>query len=89
MPTEHYKENLKDALANLIKVNESIFDSLIPIAMHGELSEWNASVPIGETHQFDFMLFKNSEDINIQKLVKLIETVDETYHSIKNINAIK
>jgi len=56
--------------------------------MQGDLKEWNNSVPIGETHQFDFELFKNSDDTNIQMLVKLIETVDETFESIKNINSI-
>lgn len=88
MQTDNYKSNIKSALENLIKVNESIFNSLIDISMQGDLKEWNNSVPIGETHQFDFELFKNSDDTNIQMLVKLIETVDETFESIKNINSI-
>jgi len=88
MQTDNYKSNIKSALDNLIKVNESIFNSLIDISMQGDLKEWNNSVPIGETHQFDFELFKNSDDTNIQMLVKLIETVDETFESIKNINSI-
>lgn len=56
--------------------------------MQGELKEWNQSVPIGEVHQFDFELFKNSDDTNIQLLVKLMETVDETFETLKNINSI-
>ena len=88
MQTDNYKSNLKSALENLIKVNESIFNSLIDISMQGDLKEWNNNVPIGETHQFDFELFKNSDDTNIQMLVKLIEIVDETFESIKNINSI-
>jgi len=89
MEQDNYKENLKEALKNLIKVNESIFGSLIDITMQGDLKEWNNSVPIGEIHQFDFELFKNSGDTNIQLLVKLMENVDETFESIKNINSIK
>jgi len=89
MQTDNYKENLKGALKNLIKVNESIFNSLIDISMQGDLKEWNNSVPIGEVHQFDFELFKNSDDTNIQLLVKLMESVDETFESIKNLNSIK
>lgn len=88
MQTDSYKDNLKSALENLIKVNESIFNSLIDISMQGDLKEWNNTVPIGETHQLDFELFKNSDDTNIQMLVKLIETVDETFESIRNINSI-
>jgi len=89
MQTEYYKDSLKGALKNLIKVNESIYDSLIPIAMTGELSEWSKSVPIGERHQFNFELFKNCDDTNIRLLVKLIDTVDEIFETIKNINGIK
>ena len=89
MQPDNYKENLKEALKNLIKVNESIFNSLIDISMQGDLKEWNNAVPIGETHQFDFELFKNSGDTNIQLLVKLIETVDTTFETIKNINSIQ
>lgn len=89
MQTDNYKENLKEALKNLIRVNESIFNSLIDISMQGDLKEWNDTVPIGETHQFDFELFKNSGDTNVQMLVKLIETVDSTFETIKNINSIQ
>ena len=84
-----YQETLKDALKNLYEVNRMIFNSMIPIAMTGELKEWSNSVPIGEIHNFTFDLFKNCEDTNIQLLVKLIEGVDETYLSIINLNAIE
>ena len=89
MQTDSYKENLKEALKNLIRVNESIFNSLVDISMQGDLKDWNDTVPIGEIHQFDFELFKNSGDTNIQLLVELIETVDTTFETIKNINSIQ
>jgi len=53
-------------LENLISVNESIFDSLVYISMQGELKEWNNAVPVGETQNFDFDIFKTSSDTNIQ-----------------------
>jgi hypothetical protein len=89
MQTENYRNNLKDALENLIIVNKSIFDSLIPLAMQGELKDWNDNIPIGEVIQFDFELFKGCDDTNIQKLVHLIEKVEETFQSISNLNNIK
>ena len=88
MQTENYRENLKEALKNLIRVNESIYSSIIDVSMQGELKEFNDAVPIGEVHQLDFELFKNSDDTNVQLLIKLIETIDETFESIKNINSI-
>lgn len=89
MSENHYKENLIEALKNLIKVNESIFESMIPVLMQGDLKAWNDSVPIGEEHSFSFELFKNSSDTNIQLLVGLMEKVDSTFETIKNINNIK
>lgn len=88
MQTENYRANLEEALKNLIKVNESIYGSVIDISMQGDLKEWNDTIPVGETFQFDFELFKNSEDTNIQLLVELIEKIDSTYQTIKNINGI-
>lgn len=65
MQTEHYKNSLKETLKSLKAVNEDIFASMIHVVTQGELKEWNASVPIGEDHHFDWELFKNSDDTNI------------------------
>jgi len=89
MQTDYYKENLKEALINLNIVNQSIFDSLVAISMQGELKEWNDLVPVGESHHFSFEMFKNSNDTNIQLLVQLIEKIDTTFETIKNINSIE
>ena len=78
MQSEYYRETLEHTLKNLFEVNRRIYDSIIQIALTGELNEWSKSVPIEETHYFDFELFKNCADTNIQLLVKLIEKVDET-----------
>ncbi len=88
MQTEGYRDCLKGALEALVTANENIYNSMIQILMQGEMKDWNDEVPIGEVHNFEYELFKNSTDTNIQLLVKLIETVDTTYHSIKNINSI-
>jgi hypothetical protein len=88
MQESKYRENLKEALRNLIEVNESIFKSIIDVSMQGDLKEFNDAVPIGETHQFDFEIFKNSNDKNILLLVELMEKVEETYESIVNLNSI-
>lgn len=89
MQSENYRENLSEALKNLVVVNESIFSSLISISMQGELKEWNDTISIGESYNFDFAIFKNSNDTNIQLLVEIIEKVDTVYQTIKNINGIE
>lgn len=89
MQADNYKESIKEALNNLISINESIFNSMIDIIMQSELKEWNGLVPVGEVHQFHFDIFKNSDDVNIQLLVQLMYKVDEAFNIIKDINNIQ
>ncbi|MEJ7821358.1 MAG: hypothetical protein WKF85_03495 [Chitinophagaceae bacterium] len=88
MQKDNYKDNLKEALRNLIEVNKSIFQSLIDVSMQGELKDFNDSVPIGEVHEFSLELFRNSCDTNIQLLVGLMQKVEETFESLRNLNSI-
>lgn len=89
MQTDNYRSLLYDTLKCLISVNETLFSTMIDLSMQGDLKEWNETVPVGETHQFDFELFKNSGDTNIQLLAALIEKVDATYETIRNINGLE
>ena len=41
MQQENYRECIVESLRNLMKVNESIYDSVINISMQGDLKEWN------------------------------------------------
>ncbi|MEI7736942.1 MAG: hypothetical protein WCI49_15845 [Ferruginibacter sp.] len=88
MQSEHYRETIKDALKNLVAVNGQIFNSIVPVAMTGELKEWNDTVPVGEECEFSFDLFKNCKDTNIQLLVQLIEKVEQTFQTMSNINNV-
>ena len=89
MQTDYYRANLQAALQTLMSVNGSLYNNVIGIAMQGELKDFNDSVPIGEVHKFDFAIFENSSDTNIQLLVKLMKCVDDTFMSIQNINNIE
>ena len=40
MQKENYQANLKEALKYLIKVNESLYGSVIDISLLGDLKEW-------------------------------------------------
>ena len=69
MAAGNYKDSIKDASQALVKANEIIFDSLINVETQGDLKEWNSTVPEREIHQFDFEIFRNSGDLNVQLLV--------------------
>lgn len=40
-------------------------------------------------HQFHFDIFKNSKDVNVQLLVKVLENIGDAIKSLVNINAIE
>ncbi len=89
MPSEKYKNSLKVSVQALVKANEIIFDSLVNVETQGVLNEWNSSVPKGEIHQFDFEIFRNSDDVNVQLLVETMENISDTIQSIININDLE
>ena len=86
---DSYSENIKAVVQTLTRANQSIYSSMVMLFMQGEMKEWNDAVPDGEIHQFEFALFQNCIDVNVQSLVKLIEYIDENITSIKNVNGIK
>jgi hypothetical protein len=88
MQSEGYRESLKDAIQHLDDVGKSIYLSMVQILMTGEMKEWSDGVPQGESHYFNWELFKNSSDSNIQMLVKVVELISETCFSMQNINGI-
>ena len=69
-PTRQLQRTFKEVLKNRIRVNESIYGSIIDVSMQGDLKGFNEAVPIGEVHQLDFALFKNGDDTNVQLLIK-------------------
>ena len=88
MQSDSYKQYLKNALTHLASAQEDIFTSIINLSMEDDLKEWNETIELGESFQFDIELFKRSNDINIQMLTNLIETIDVTCEKIKKINNI-
>jgi hypothetical protein len=88
MQSEGYRESLKDAIQHLDDVSKSIYLSMVQVLMNGEMKEWSDGVPEEESHYFEWELFKNSSDTNIQLLVKVVELVTETFFSMQNMNGI-
>ena len=57
--------------------------------MAGELKEIDEAFEEGDTFTFEIEHFKNTNDINLIKLVEFQEQLDGLMNSIANINAIK
>ncbi len=86
MQSEGYRECLISSVNNLADIRQMIFDSMVPMAMQGELKEWSDSVPVGEEHFISKELLGSLEDINVQHLMRLMKKVDETIETLMNSN---
>lgn len=89
MQNPEYRSILEDAVKNLEMANQTIFNSMIDLAMQGELKDWNETVPVGESHFFDMDIFRNSNDINLRLLAGIIEFIDNSIVSLRNLNHLQ
>ncbi len=89
MQNPEYRSILEDAVKNLEVANQTIFNSMIDLAMQGELKDWNETVPVGESHFFDLDIFRNSNDINLRLLAGIIDIIDDSVVSLRNLNHLQ
>lgn len=84
-----YSENISEAAITLREMRENLFREIFFIVMSGEMKEWNDSVKIGESFEFDKRLFEACDDYNVQLLTRLLTEIENTYDSLVNINNLK
>jgi len=84
-----YRKRLVEAYKSLITIRENLFTGALNIAMAGELKEIDEIFEEGDIYQFEIEHLKNTNDINLTKLVEFHEQLDDLMNSIVNINAIK
>lgn len=86
---DEYRKRLIEAYKSLITIRENLFTNSLNIAMAGELKEIDNVFEDGDTFTFEIEHFKNTNDINLTKLIEFQEQLDDLMNSIANINAIK
>jgi hypothetical protein len=86
MKQNRYRENLIGSVNTLVEAREMVFGAILNLSMAGELKEWNDCVEIGEVFTFTKAIFKGCDDENIQLMVKLLDSIENTCDSICNIN---
>lgn len=84
-----YKEQLIDAVNKIVEIRETLFDAIVPLALEGELKEWNDTIENGEYFTFTKDMFEGANDINIKLLMELLNNVDNTFESLVNLNNLK
>ncbi|TVR78556.1 MAG: hypothetical protein EA412_08980 [Chitinophagaceae bacterium] len=83
-----YREMLYETVNNLSKLREDIFETTLNLAMSNELKEINDVFEEGDVYHFELEHLKGGSDVNVIKLLDIIEHIDSTTESLININAL-
>jgi len=84
----NYNVCLLDIAEVLTDMQKNLYNCIFQLAMTGELAEWNKTIEVGTTIKFSMDIFEACEDKNIQILVNLLKSTEQTTDSLVNINKL-
>jgi hypothetical protein len=83
-----YKQTLIDTIQKLRDSGGEIFGQAINLAMKGERKDLNDRFEVGDEVRFYMEDLEATNDVNVQKLVTLLDRIEETLNSLRNINGL-
>ncbi len=84
-----YRKRLLESYKTLLSIKRNLFTATLNIAMAGELREMEKVFRPGDIYEFSIEQFRNSNDLNLNKLVGLYDQLESVMSSMGNINGIK
>lgn len=83
-----YREQIIDTINELWEARIKVFGLLVSMAMSNDYKELDEAFEIGEVFKFQYAHFEDLDDVNIQKMISLCKSMDETINSLLNLNGI-
>ncbi|MGV4414289.1 hypothetical protein [Chryseobacterium sp. T1] len=83
-----YREQIIEKINNLIEAREIIFEQIVNLTMLNELSHLEGAFDKGDIYSFSLKHFKDVEDVNVQKMLRLCKITEETIFTIMDLNGI-
>ena len=83
-----YKQCIIDTIQKLQESGDGVFTQAINLAMKGERKDLNDRFETGDEVRFYMEDLESVTDPNVQKLVALLDSIEETMHSLTNINGL-
>ncbi|MGM1055474.1 MAG: hypothetical protein ACQEWG_06270 [Bacteroidota bacterium] len=83
-----YREKIILTYKYLLEVHEELLTRTINVGMTGEWAEVNKVFAVGDTYNFDIEQFKDTQDVNLNKLIDFYDELEKLMNSLANINAI-
>ena len=83
-----YREKIILSYRQLREVHEELLTRIINIGMAGDFAEVNAIFEAGDEFQFDLEMFRDTEDLNLQKLIAFFDELETLMNSLATINGL-
>ena len=83
-----YRKHLVDAVNNLMAAEQMLSTSALNISWFGELNHLSDAYGEGEQVEFDLSLLQTVDDLNVKKLVELLDPLYEAAEYLRNVNGI-
>ena len=84
-----YKEALLSAIQCLDDAEGHAMSAILNVAFAGPDKELGRLYDLGEIFEMEPAMFRDTGDINIDAILKLVESIQQVKESIKNINALE
>ena len=84
-----YREQIIESINELWEARVKVFGCLVSLAMTNQLKEIDDTFEIGDVFEFQYAHFEDLEDENIQNMLALCKSMDDTISHLMNINGIQ
>lgn len=84
----NYRNHLIKTTQNLIETEQILFTNALNLCMFGELSDVDNAFDQNDKFTFNLDLLKSVDDLNVKKIVSIIESIQEKIKYLINVNLI-
>lgn len=83
-----YRKHLINTVNDLIEAEQMLFTSALNLAWFGDLDHLRDAYDDGDKVTFDLALLKSVDDLNVKKIVRMLNPLMEVAEYLKNVNTI-
>ena len=83
-----YREHIVITYQHLLDFHQRLFTRIICVGMSGELKEIQDTFEVGDSYHFEIDQFRDLKDVNVHKLIRFYDQLEEVMNSLANLNAI-
>ena len=83
-----YREHIVITYQHLLDFHQRLFTRIICVGMSGELKEIQDTFEVGDSYHFENDQFRDLKDVNVHKLIRFYDQLEEVMNSLANLNGI-